>query len=230
MSNEKITVVVADGQPIIREGLRISLERSGEIDVVAEADDGYAATLAASSYRPAVIILDANLRKLETFEVVTRIRTQSPETRILVTFLSEDPFEVQAFVDAGVGGFIAKTATPTEYQNAVRTLMGGGSYISNALMQSVFGQRRTSRGGANIFGLTARETEILRLICGGFSNKDIARRLDLSVRTVETHRLNIRKKTSAGRLRDLVHVARQLGLSDVDGKVPDANELRTAVG
>ena len=230
MSTDKITVIVADSQPIIREGLRISLERNGDIEVIAEAEDGYAATLAANSYRPNVIILDATLRKLETFDVVTRVRAQCPETKILVTFMSEDPFEVQAFVDAGVGGFIAKTAAPTEYMNAVRTLIGGGSYISNTLMQSVLGQRRTSRGGANIFGLTSRETEILRLICGGFSNKDIARRLDLSVRTVETHRLNIRKKTSAGRLRDLVHVARQLGLSDIDRVAGEASDLRSAVG
>lgn len=223
MQTDKTTVIVADTQPIIREGLRTALERSGDIEVVAEAEDGYAATLAANSYRPNVIILDATLRKLECFDVVTRIRAQCPETRILVTFLSEDPFEIQAFVEAGVGGFIAKTAAPTEYQNAVRSLMGGGTYFSNTLMQAMFGQRRSTRGGANIFGLTSRETEVLRFICGGFSNKDIARRLDLSVRTVETHRLNIRKKTSAGRLRDLVHVARQLGLSDIE--TPSGGEI-----
>ena len=216
MQANKTSVVVADTQPIIREGLRISLERAGDIEVVAEAEDGFAATLAANTHRPDVVILDATLRKLECFDVVTRIRAQCPDTRILVTFLSEDPFEIQAFVEAGVAGFIAKTAAATEYQNAVRTLMGGGTYFSNTLMQAMFNQRRASRGGANIFGLTSRETEVLRFICGGFSNKDIARRLELSVRTVETHRLNIRKKTSAARLRDLVHVARQLGLSDIE--------------
>lgn len=216
MQPEKINVIVADGQPIIREGLRISLERGGDILVVAEAEDGYAATLAANTHMPNVIILDSALRKLDCFEVVKRIRAQVPEARILITFLSEDSFEIQAFVEAGVAGFIAKTAAPQEYQNAVRTLVGGGSYFSNTLMTSLFNQKRIMRSGANLFGLTARETEILRLICGGFSNKDVARRLQLSVRTVETHRLNIRKKTSAGRLRDLVHVARQLGLAEVD--------------
>jgi two-component system, NarL family, nitrate/nitrite response regulator NarL len=216
MLPEKINVLVADGQPIIREGLRISLERGGDILVVAEAEDGYAATLAASTHLPQVIILDSALRKLDCFEVVKRIRNQVPDARILITFLSEDSFEIQAFVEAGVSGFIAKTAAPQEYQNAVRTLVGGGSYFSNTLMTSLFNQKRIMRSGANLFGLTARETEILRLICGGFSNKDVARRLQLSVRTVETHRLNIRKKTSAGRLRDLVHVARQLGLAEVD--------------
>jgi two-component system, NarL family, nitrate/nitrite response regulator NarL len=216
MQPEKINVIVADGQPIIREGLRISLERGGDILVVAEAEDGYAATLAANTHMPNVIILDSALRKLDCFEVVKRIRMQVPEARILITFLSEDSFEIQAFVEAGVAGFIAKTAAPQEYQNAVRTLVGGGSYFSNTLMTSLFNQKRIMRSGANLFGLTARETEILRLICGGFSNKDVARRLQLSVRTVETHRLNIRKKTSAGRLRDLVHVARQLGLAEVD--------------
>jgi len=85
-------------------------------------------------------------------------------------------------------------------------------YFSNSLVSSFFAQKRVGLTNANVFGLTSRETEILRFICSGFSNKDIARRFQLSVRTVETHRLNIRKKTNAVRLRDLVNVGKQLGL------------------
>jgi two-component system, NarL family, nitrate/nitrite response regulator NarL len=225
METIKTRVIIADGQPIIREGLRISLERGGLINVVGEAEDGYAATLAANTYQADVIILDAGLRKLECFECVTRIRQQSPATRILVTFMSEDPFEIQSFVEAGVSGFIAKTAAPQEYLNAVQALMGGGNYFSRTLVNSLFSQKRAHRSGANVFGLTSRETEILRFICGGFSNKDVARRLDLSVRTVETHRLNIRKKTNASRLRDLVNVARELGLADYDATRTSASGL-----
>jgi DNA-binding NarL/FixJ family response regulator len=94
--------------------------------------------------------------------------------------------------------------------------MGGGTYFSQSLAQAAFQRRRIATGSAARFGLTGREIEVLRFICGGFSNKDIARRLDLSVRTVETHRLNIRKKTQAERLRDLVNVARQLGLDGAE--------------
>jgi DNA-binding NarL/FixJ family response regulator len=228
MSNP-IRIVVADAQPIIREGLRLSFEREGQIEVVAEAEDGYAAMLAVSAQRPDVVILDSDLRKLDCHDAVTRIRAQSPQTRILVTYMARELFEIHAFVEAGVAGLIAKTATPREYAQAVQTLHCGGSFFPGALVGQLFAPRRAGRLATNVFGLSARETEILRFICSGFSNKDIARRLALSVRTVETHRLNIRKKTSAGRLRDLVHIARQLGLSDVDRKAGDMTELRTAV-
>lgn len=228
--SEKTRIAIADAQPIIREGLRISLERDGDVEVVAEAGDGYAAALAVSSQRPDVVILDADLRKLDTHEAVTRIRAQSPQTKVLISYVSKEAFEIQAFIEAGVSGFISKTATPREYAQAVRTIACGGVYFSSALMGQLFSTRKQCRGGLNSYGLTARETEILRFICGGFSNKDIARRLDLSVRTVETHRLNIRKKTNAGRLRDLVHIGRQLGLVNGESFEDETGAELRAVG
>ena len=207
MSDAKVRIVVADGHPIIREGLRTALERHGLYEVVAEAEDGYAATLVANAQKPDVIILDSGLRKLECYDVVTRIRAQSPTTRILVTFISHEAFEIQALIEAGVSGFVNK---------AVQALMGDGTYFSGSLATHLYARRNTRQMLHNSFGLTNRETEVLRFICSGFSNKDVARRFQLSVRTVETHRLNIRKKTGAARLRDLVHVARQLDLVDTE--------------
>jgi DNA-binding NarL/FixJ family response regulator len=216
MSDAKVRIVVADGHPIIREGLRTALERHGLYEVVAEAEDGYAATLVANAQKPDVIILDSGLRKLECYDVVTRIRAQSPTTRILVTFISHEAFEIQALIEAGVSGFVNKTAMPQEFHNAVQALMGDGTYFSGSLATHLYARRNTRQMLHNSFGLTNRETEVLRFICSGFSNKDVARRFQLSVRTVETHRLNIRKKTGAARLRDLVHVARQLDLVDTE--------------
>ena len=181
----KIRIIVADDQPMIREGLRISLERSGQIDIVAEAEDGYAATLAVNTQKPDLVILDSNLRKLETYDAIARIRSQNPGTRILLMVVNKEMFEIQAFLELGVAGFIAKTAMPLEYLNAVQALVGGGTYFSNTLVSSFFAQKRVGLTNANVFGLTSRETEILRFICSGFSNKDIARRFKLSVRTVE---------------------------------------------
>lgn len=216
MSEAKIRIVVADCHPIIREGLRTALERYGLYEIVAEAEDAYAATMIANAQKPDVIILDSGLRKLECYDVVTRIRAQSPATRILVTFISHGAFDIQALIEVGVSGFVNKTAMPHEYHNAVQALMGDGSYFSGSLATHLYSHRNTRQMLYNSFGLTYRETEVMRLICRGFSNKDVARRFQLSVRTVETHRLNIRKKTGAARLRDLVHVARQLDLVDTE--------------
>lgn len=214
--HQKVRIVVADGQPIIREGLRISLERQGAFQIVAEAGNGQEALLASNASRPDILILDATLRRIGSLELVTRLVETQPQLRIIVMFPLGDASEMQAFIEAGAHGFVSKAASPVEFINAVNAALGGGTYFSQSLAQAAFRKRRVAAGSAASFGLTGREIEILRFICGGFSNKDIARRLELSVRTVETHRLNIRKKTQAERLRDLVKVARQLGLDGAE--------------
>jgi two-component system, NarL family, nitrate/nitrite response regulator NarL len=212
--NEQVRVILADGQPILREGLRVALERNGRIGVVAEAEDGYAAVLAALTHRPDVLILDTEIRKLECVETINRIRAQAPQVGLLVTVMALDPIEIHYLARAGANGFIVKTAHPQEYVNAVLAIAGGGSYFSGSIASRLFQLQERSAKGLNTFGLSEREIEILRLICQGFANKDIARRCGLSVRTVETHRFNIRRKTNAPRLRDLVQIGRQLGVSD----------------
>lgn len=220
MPAQRVRIVIADAHPITREGLRISLEREAEFSVVGEAQDGQAAALAALSNHPDIIILDSALKRLDSLTLVGRLRAQLPGLGVLVTFPGDDPVALHAFAEAGVCGFLTRMATPAEYTNAVHTVLGGGTYLSNPLVAGMLGQKRLHRGLPGAFGLTAREIEILRLICDGYSNKEVARRLDLSVRTVETHRLNIRKKTNATRLHDLVNVARQIGLGD---RVPEVS-------
>ncbi|CAN1537595.1 CitB Response regulator containing a CheY-like receiver domain and an HTH DNA-binding domain [Rhabdaerophilaceae bacterium] len=214
MPSRRVRIVIVDAHPITREGLRISLEREPDLSIVGEGSDGQAAALLGVSLRPDVMILDSALKHLDCMTLVRRLQAQLPGIHIVVTFPLEEPLGLPAFVEAGVSGFLARSATPRECINAVRSVVGGGTYVSNGLMPVMVGQRRVQSGGAGAFGLTAREIEILRFICDGYSNKEIARRLDLSVRTVETHRLNVRKKTKATRLYDLVHIARQIGVSE----------------
>jgi DNA-binding NarL/FixJ family response regulator len=211
---EKTRVVLADGHPFIREGLRLALERSEKITVVAEAEDGYAAALAARSQRPDVVILDSAISKLDCVETINRILLNGYRPGILVIISSIDPVELNYLMRAGANGLLVKTANPCEYVNAVLSVSGGGSYFSSPITSHLFTQQERLSRGANAFGLTDREIEVLRLICQGFSNKDIARRCDLSVRTVETHRFNIRRKTNAPRVRDLVQIAQQMGLME----------------
>ncbi|MEM6666336.1 MAG: response regulator transcription factor [Pseudomonadota bacterium] len=207
-----IRTLIVDGHPIVRAGLRVALEATGACQVVAEAGDGYAAVLAARSHHPDVVILDTALTKMDTHETTARLTGTDSAPKILVCYVAEDPFEVQQLIQAGAAGFIAKNAEPDEFANAVRAIHGGGNYFSNALISTLFTERSSGMGGVNMFGLTQREMEILRYLSEGFSNKEVARRLELSVRTVETHRLNIRKKTKAGTLSDLVRIAKKLGL------------------
>jgi DNA-binding NarL/FixJ family response regulator len=215
MQHQTVRIVVADAQPMIREGLRISLERQGAFQVVAQAENGQGALLASSASRPDILVLDSNLKRIASLELVARLAQTQSLLRIIVMFPLGETNEMLAFMEAGAHGFVSKAAAPVEFINAVHAAMGGGTYFSQSLARIAFQKRRIAAAPMASFGLTGREVEILRFICGGFSNKDIARRLELSVRTVETHRLNIRKKTRAERLRDLVSVARQLGLDGI---------------
>jgi two-component system, NarL family, nitrate/nitrite response regulator NarL len=212
MQHPTIRIVVADGQPMIRAGLRLSLEGQGKFQIVAEAENGQEALLASSASRPDVLVLDANLKRIASLELIGRLLETQSQLRIIVMFPLNETADMPAFLEAGAHGFVSKAASPIEFINAVQAAMGGGTYFSQSLVQLAFQKRQAAAEPISSFGLTGREVEVLRFICGGFSNKDIARRLDLSVRTVETHRLNIRKKTRAERLRDLVSIARQLGL------------------
>ncbi|MEZ5840552.1 MAG: response regulator [Hyphomicrobiales bacterium] len=224
MSEQTIKVLIVDSHPIVREGLKVCLEKTGACHVVAEAGDGYAAVLAAKTHAPDVVLLDSSLTKINTHETARRLQETSEEARILVCYLAADPFEVQQMIQAGVAGFVAKNAEPVEYANAVRAVAGGGNYFSNSLIGKLFSGRSSTVNGVNLYNLTHRETEVLRLLADGMSNKEVARRLELSVRTVETHRLNIRRKTKAYGLSDLVRVARKLGLKAGEDETADSAE------
>lgn len=211
MHGGKMRVVLADDQPVMREGLRISFERAGDFSIVAEASDGAEATLALQATRPDALVIGAGLPHIRSLELVRRARMLLPSLLVLVTFLEHEAEEAPAFLAVGAQACLARKAPPAEFLHALRAVSQGGIYLSNSLADAIMGERRESVG-ANLYGLTDRETEVLQFIGCGFSNKEIARRLTLSVRTVETHRLNIRRKTGAARLRDLVRAARQLGL------------------
>jgi DNA-binding NarL/FixJ family response regulator len=211
MQMPKLRILIADAQPITREGLRISLERDPRFHVIAEAEDGQGAAHGVLAFRPDLVVLDQQIKRLEAMDVASRILGAQPKLPVLVTFHEADRFAISAFLELGVKGFITKSAPTQEYLSAVHALAGGGAYFSVPLLEVLVGTPRLVKGPNRAFGLTEREVEVLTLIGAGFSNKDIARRLALSVRTVETHRLNIRKKTQSTRLSDLVSAARQIG-------------------
>lgn len=226
MTGAPVRILIADSHPIVREGLKAALGRVSDFEIVAEAGDGFAAVMGVKTARPDVLILDSGIDGLDPFDTISRALAAAADLRVLVTYVSEDAFEVRQLVQAGARGFIAKTAPTHDYVSAVSSIMGGGSFFTQSITASLFARDGAAGHGPLAHGLSQREAEVLRFIAAGFSNKDIARRLDLSVRTVETHRLNIRKKTNAGRLKDLVQIARKLGRADVADAAPSAGDLK----
>lgn len=137
--------------------------------------------------------------------------------------IPESPEILRQYNRIGVVGFIGMKAADIEFTTAIRTVIRGGSYFSPNLVDALFRRRKPGSPTGNEYALTGRELEILSLLANGYCNKEIANAFELSVRTVETHRLNIRRKTSANSLSDLVKVARRLDivhLAEKSKKVP----------
>ena len=208
-------VIVVDPQPISREGLKACLDANG-CTVVAAAADGAAAVLAANDHPGATVIVSAGLTRPNAATTVRRLRQTAPDSELVVVGVGDDPLFVRDLVNQGVGGIVASDAPTDEYWNAVHAVRFGAVYMSGSVAEQIFSASARRSSAENPYGLTAREIDILRSLSEGMSNKEVARRLDLSVRTVETHRLNIRRKTNSHNLSDLVRISRML---DADGAI-----------
>ncbi|MGX7706460.1 response regulator transcription factor [Methylobacterium sp. Gmos1] len=139
---------------------------------------------------------------------VAALRERAPEVRILVAFQAADAAAVGRYAAAGADAFVARCAPPRDICGTILALAHGRPLHEGDA-------EAAPETAAESLGLTPREAEVLRFLSAGFSNKEVARRLTVSVRTVETHRLNLRRKTKTGRLKDLVQLARQIGLAPV---------------
>ena len=164
---------------------------------------------AASGVVPDAIVFDLAAFGHAVFAQIDRWKSQYGDVFLVAVLPPDDAEMIPDLALKGVSGFLLNDPTPVELSAVCAAVRAGGHYFSSALVEALFS--RVSRAVAAV-GLTLREQQILRLIAVNMSNKDIARKLDLSVRTVETHRLNIRKKTNAGNWRELAAVAEKLGL------------------
>jgi len=219
MDSNETKVVVVDSHPIVREGLRKFLETTGDCMVVAEAGDVDAALYASEKHDHEVLLMSASLPGSDVFEFIKTFKKKFSHRRVVVCYIKQDISILQEFKQCGTDGFIGQNATSGEYSVAVKAVMEGGNFFSENLTNILFQAKTATSNQKNAYDLTSRELEILSLLANGFCNKEIANKYDLSVRTVETHRLNIRRKTKSNTLSHLVRVARSLGLSNMSGEI-----------
>jgi two-component system, NarL family, response regulator NreC len=205
-----ITIVLADDHEIVRAGLRMLLEAEADFAVVAEAGDVSAAERGVASHRPDVLVLDVNMPQGSSIPAIPRIREASPGTRIVMLTVQSDPELAREALQAGATGYVLKEAARAELIQAVRLAAAGRTYLNPELgaklVAAVPGRSRLPDD------LSARETEVLRLIALGHTNSEIAAQLFLSVRTVESHRAHIQQKTQQSSRAELVSYAREHGL------------------
>lgn len=212
MSERGIGVMLMDDHNIVREGLRVLLERQPDIRVVAEA--GTVAEAVAVDTEPDVVVADLVLPDGRGAEVVRRLRERFPRSAILVLSMIDNPADVQLCLTSGARGYLMKEAAATELVDAVRAVASGHEYLQPALGVALARWREApgrTRTGSSV-DLSEREREVLRLIALGHTNAEIARLLFLSVRTVENHRASLMRKLGAHSRAELVQHAARSGL------------------
>ena len=210
----EITVVLADDHVVVRKGLRLLLDAEPELRVVAEAGTVPDALRMVRAHHPGVIVLDLNMPGGSSLEAIATMLEQAPATAIVVLTMQNEPsFARQAF-QAGALGFVLKEAADDELLGAIRLAAAGETYLNPRLGARLAAQPPEPAGPPD--DLSEREVEVLKLIALGHTNAEIAGRLYLSVRTVESHRAHIQQKTLQSSRAELVRYALAHGLVDVD--------------
>ncbi len=198
-----IRVLLVDDHAILREGMRNLLEREKDLDVVGEASDGEEAVKLVTDLKPAVVLMDIVMPKLNGIEAARQIKKANPATIILILTAYSDIRYILGLLEAGASGYLLKSARGNEIIGAIRAVCSGESVldpvVTHKLLERVVSlSQGTDHGNKEKGLLSSREIEILRLASRGMSNKDIARALTLSERTVKSHLTNIFNKMGVG--------------------------------
>ena len=207
-----IQVVLVDDHAVVRSGLRLLLDGQEDIEVVGEAGNAQDAVFRARALKPDVILLDVVMPGESGIDVLPTLLKESPDTRVLVLSMQDDPSYVREAFAAGASGYVLKEAADEEVVSAVREIAGGGSYVHPALGARMVAAEAQERAAAEADPLSEREREVLRLLALGHTNQEIADQLYISVRTAESHRAHIMQKLRLATRAELVRYALSHGL------------------
>jgi DNA-binding NarL/FixJ family response regulator len=216
MGTQPIRVLIADDHTLVRESLVSLLQQDGDVQVVAQASDGLETVEKAIATRPDIVVTDISMPRLNGIEVVRRLKEALPDTRVLVlTMHQEDEYVLQA-VRVGASGYLVKDSAASELLAAVRSLRAGRGYFGPQASKALAEQmQHPGREVGDPYGsLTAREREVFHLIAEGLTTKEIARKLEISVKTAENHRARVIDKLGVRNTAELVRYALRRGLLD----------------
>ncbi|MBI5304767.1 MAG: response regulator transcription factor [Chloroflexi bacterium] len=211
-----IRILIADDHGVIRAGMRAVLEKESDFQIVGEAADGLDAQSLAVALKPDILLLDINMPGADGIQITRELTATVPQVRILILTLHEGVSMLREAMTAGAAGYIVKKADDVEVVGAINTVMRGEMYVHPSMMQALVRDMspRAEIAKPSMTVLTPRETEVLRLIARGQTNRQIAKTLTLSVRTVDTHRANLMNKLSARNREELVQYAIEHHLMD----------------
>lgn len=203
----KIRVILADDHETVRHGLKLLINRQSDMEVIAEAGDGRVAVERAAALKPHVVVVDVSMPDMNGLAATRAIRETAPATAVVALTRYGDDAYVQELLNAGALGYVLKQSPSAELVDAVRAAAAGRRYLDRSLAARVAGSMLKGRGRAAPAPITDRETEVLRFMALGHSNKEIAAALDLSVKTIEVHKANAMRKLGLSGRADVVRYA-----------------------
>lgn len=205
-----IRVIIADNHVIFREGLLKLLQSTNNISVIGESGEGHETVDLIIRKRPDIAILDISMPGLDGFEIFEKIKKQALETKVIFLTMHNDSLTVQRAILSHASGYVLKDNAFEDLLYAIRAVSSGGTFISPSISGKIL--RASPNKGKDLQILSSRELEILRLIASGLTNKKTANLLNISIKTVETHRTHIMQKLDVHTTADLVRYAIKIGL------------------
>jgi DNA-binding NarL/FixJ family response regulator len=214
-----LRILLADDHAMMREGLKSLVNAQADMEVVGEVGDGRAALSKARELQPDVVVMDISMPELNGIQATGRMKSCCQKSKVLVLTAYDDNGYLRQLLEAGASGYVLKRAAAEELVKAIRVVAAGGVYLDPSLAGKVvsgYVGRKKLRGELQGVELSGREEEVLRLVAWGYTNKEIAGYLNISVKTVETHKANLMGKLDLKTRSDIVRYALRSGwLSEV---------------
>ncbi len=215
-----IRILICDDHTILREGIRLLLDSQPDMQVVGESADGHEAIEKARELRPDVILMDIAMPGLNGLEATRQIMRDNPSARVLVLTMYESDEYIAQMLEAGAAGYVLKKVAGSELEYAIRSIQQGGAFlypsITRRLVEDYLRRVENGEERATFDSLTEREREVLQLVAEGHTNKEIARMLNLSARTVQNHRAHIMEKLGMHDRGELIKYAIQKGIIQLE--------------
>jgi len=209
--DNKLRILIAEDHISVREGFRFIIESQTDMEVIGEVGDGRAAVEMASELLPDIVLMDISMPKLNGLKAAAKLKRVAPDIKILTLTRHTDSAFLHELLQAGVSGYVLKQSSSDEILRALRAIARGDNYLDPAITGKIFNEftekQSSLRGDTTGNPLTERESEVLRHIALGYSNQEIADKLNVSVKTVESHKANALKKLEMRSRKDIIRFA-----------------------
>lgn len=217
---DKISIILADDHPLLRRALRDVLEEQADFQVIAEAGDGEEAVRLVLEYYPDIVIMDISMPRVNGLDAIRQIKTERPDTIILVLTVHDESEHILGMLEAGASGYLTKGVFDEEIVHAIRSILAGDTVLSSSVSQQIL--RYALRHAAKpvtcdkVDILTSRELEILNLVAKGMKNKDVAEELNLGLPTIKAYMSDIFTKLKVDSRTKAIMIGLQRGIITVD--------------